>query len=212
MPAQLASPGVLLPYERMVDTSRVDAGQAPSLGPPAAPVVIYQFTDYQCAPCNRTHPVVLEAVERYRGRVRLVVFNYPIDMACNPRVPVPAHDMACHAAAVAICAEEQGRFWETAAQLHAITGTLAPAAIRDAAARAGLDLARLDRCALGDRPRLRIAQDLAQASLFGIDQTPVLVVNGRLTPGDPGPRLDALVAFLLERGGRWDGQTGSATR
>jgi serine/threonine-protein kinase len=211
--AQVAAPDVLLPYERMVDTSRVDSSQAPSLGPPSAPVVIYLFTDYQCAPCNRAHPVVLEAVERHRGQVRLVVFNYPIDQACNPRVPAPAHAMACHAAAVAICAEEQGRFWETSAQLHGLTGALDPAAFRGAAARAGLDLARLDQCMAGDRPRLRVGHDLAQATLFGIDVTPVLVVNGRLTPGDPGPRLEALISGLLARGGRWagSGQTGSAT-
>lgn len=205
------SPEVLMPHETMVDPSVINASQSPALGPTDAKVIIYEFTDYQCAPCNRAHAVAKATWEAHRDEVHMVVFNFPIDIACNPRVPVPAHRMACQAASVAVCAEEQGRFWEMADELHGLSGALDPLRIRGAATKAGLDLARLDQCMVGDRPRQRILHDIDQASRLSINATPIFVINGRMVPGNPGSRLEAMIQYLLEHEGRWPQTAQSAS-
>ncbi len=75
---------------------------APSTGPQTAPVTIVEFTDYQCPFCHRAQSVVDEVLTRYKGKVRFVHRDFPLE----------GHPGAFPAARAARCAGEQGRFWE----------------------------------------------------------------------------------------------------
>ena len=123
---QQAKVVVRLPVPR--NPVEIPAG-APSTGPQTAPVTIVEFTDYQCPFCHRAQSVVDEVLTRYKGKVRLVHRDFPLE----------GHPGAFPAARAARCAGEQGRFWEYHRSLMTVSGTLDDADLEKRAADTGLD-------------------------------------------------------------------------
>ncbi|MEK6767897.1 MAG: thioredoxin domain-containing protein [Gemmatimonadota bacterium] len=84
---------------------------ARSKGSPAAPVTIYEISDFQCPYCAQFWRETLPALEREyvaRGKVRFVFVN----------LPLPMHRNAVPAAELAMCAARQNRFWAVHDQLY----------------------------------------------------------------------------------------------
>src|SRR5229473_7218410 len=70
----------------------------PSLGPANAPIVIVEFSDYQCPYCTQWHDNTYQPLmAAYPGKIRLVYRNFPL----------PFHQNAFMAAEAAMCAGDQ---------------------------------------------------------------------------------------------------------
>ncbi|NOZ82663.1 MAG: thioredoxin domain-containing protein, partial [Euryarchaeota archaeon] len=85
---------------------RVQVGQDddPAIGPEDAPVVMIEFSDYQCPYCRKFWNETLRALlERYEGKIRYVYRDLPIEAI---------HPYALKAAEAANCAGEQGKYFE----------------------------------------------------------------------------------------------------
>jgi len=82
-----------------------------SLGSRDAPVVIEEFSDFQCPYCRRAAFLLRPYLGQYRKQVRFVFVNFPLNRDCNPQVQAAVHGFACDAARYALCAADQGRFW-----------------------------------------------------------------------------------------------------
>ena len=52
---------------------------APVMGAPDAPITIVEFTDYQCPYCQRAQQYVDRVMDAYKGKVRLVYQEFPLD-------------------------------------------------------------------------------------------------------------------------------------
>jgi protein-disulfide isomerase len=147
-----------------------------NLGDPGAPVTIIEFTDLQCPYCARfslhTFP---ELQERYidTGQVRYAARD----------LPLPMHDFAVPAAVAAVCAGEQGQYWEYRHALFRRQADLGWAPYDELAERAGLDLDAFSRCRADPRSQASVRQDAALARSFGIQSTPTFVI-GRLVNGE----------------------------
>ena len=93
------------PPQANVRDVEFELGNNPEKGSESAPLVIVEFSDYQCSFCARhvkeTYP---EIYKKYinTGKLRYALIDNPL----------PFHNMASKAAEAAHCAEEQGRFWE----------------------------------------------------------------------------------------------------
>src|SRR5260370_29337133 len=85
--------------------SQADPLAARSKGRPDAPVTVYEMSDFQCPYCRgfalETMPL-LEQEYVATGKVRLVSINLPL---------TSPHRNAFAAAALALCAARQNRFW-----------------------------------------------------------------------------------------------------
>jgi protein-disulfide isomerase len=81
----------------------IDVKDAPLRGEPHAPVVLIEFSDFQCPHCKRLQPALERLLDEYRGQVKLYFKNYPIR---------GAHPDAATAAAAALAAGRQGKFWQ----------------------------------------------------------------------------------------------------
>lgn len=81
-----------------------DLRAARTKGSAAAPVTIYEISDFQCPYCARFALETAPALEReyvQTGKARLVFVNLPLSM----------HRNAVPAAELAMCAARQNRFW-----------------------------------------------------------------------------------------------------
>jgi protein-disulfide isomerase len=144
-----------------------------------APVVLVEYSDFQCPWCGRFFTEVMPQIEPMieAGDVRLIYKHFPI--------LGPASDVAARAAE---CASQQGDFWSLHDWLFAnqtswkASGDV-ETSILDAAATLGYDRAALDTC-LDDPAILQaVSQDVQETQTFGFQGTPSFMLNGRLIPG-----------------------------
>jgi len=150
---------------------------APAIGPPEAPVTIVEFSDFQCPYCRQAATYLNALTEQYGEKLRVVFKDYPLDTACNPYVGKTPHSMACKAAALARCAGEQGRFWETHDAIFALA-QLTDESLLSVSSTLGLDGCESDEVIVA-RIVAGIRADIEEGWKLGVSATPTLFVNGR---------------------------------
>lgn len=169
----------------------VDHPAAPSQGPASAAVTLVEFGDYECPHCAAFEPTLRGVLERYGGRVRRVYRHFPL---------ATPGQRAFEASEVALCAQEQGRFWEVHALLFREQRRLPVEGPLGLAAEAEVDLARLRSCLAEHRHAGRVREDQLAAAQAGVVGTPTVFVNGIYLPGNVSrERLMGLIEEELTR-------------
>jgi hypothetical protein len=77
-------------------------------GNPKAPIMIVEFSDYQCPYCHQAEPTVAQVLAKYGDKVSLSYRDFPL---------TSIHSQAMISAEASRCALEQGKFWEYHDQL-----------------------------------------------------------------------------------------------
>ncbi|HEX5475170.1 MAG TPA: DsbA family protein [Vicinamibacterales bacterium] len=142
----------------------------PVKGSPAAKVVIVEFTDYQCPYCGAFAAATFPQIDRNyiaTGKIRYVVKNLPIESI---------HPQAFRAAVGALCAGDQGHYWEMHDRLFANQKQLAPARIEAEAAATGIDMTAFRSCLTGTSHDALIRADVDEAARAGVDGTPMFAL------------------------------------
>lgn len=134
---------------------------------------IVEFVDVQCPFCREQHGRLATLLDQVgRDRVEVEVHH----------VPIPRHEFAAHAAAVATCCEAQDK-GESALDRLMRSDDLSPAGCRRAAAEAGADLEALDACLRSEIPAERLAADREAATAVGLRSLPTCVIGGQRFEG-----------------------------
>ena len=157
------------PLSESLPTEPLTIGSAPLLGSPEARAVLIEYADFQCPACGKFAKEVYPGlVERYvkTGKLKLMFRHLPLSI----------HDMAPGASAAAVCAQQQGLFWEMYEGLFKIQATLAPQKIQELAVSLGADKAKLAACMEVAGPTA-VKQDLAEATRLGFRSTPTFVLG-----------------------------------
>nr|BAL57493.1 thiol:disulfide interchange protein DsbA [uncultured Chloroflexota bacterium] len=140
----------------------------PAIGPEDAPIVIVEFSDFQCPYCKRFHEQTFAALlAAYPGKIRFVYRNLPL---------TSIHPEAFPAAEASLCAHEQGAFWPYHDRLF--QGELGQAAYFRHAQDLGLDMTRFQQCMQQRRYRDFIQNDMDFAINLGVRSTPTFFING----------------------------------
>jgi protein-disulfide isomerase len=151
-------------------------------GRAAAPVTVYEMSDFQCPYCREFALGTMPVLEReyiQAGKVRFVYINLPLSSV---------HKNAAAAAEVALCAARQQRFWPMHDQLfrHQNQWATLPSpkeyflALGDSA---GLDRARLARCVAAGSTAADVRADAERARRSGATSTPTFYIEGALLEG-----------------------------
>ena len=156
-----------------------------ALGDPDAPVVVEEFSDFQCPFCRRFHDETFpQIVEEYvrTGKVYFVYRHFPIVDRNDPA-------QESHTAAVAaICAGRQNRFWEYQDVLFANQngeniGDYTERRLQAMAETVDLDMQAFDTCYGSQDARAAVAADALFASQSGLSSTPSFLINGKVFLG-----------------------------
>lgn len=137
-------------------------------GRPDAPVVVVEYSDFECSTCRQFHSGMLpELLRDYvdGGTAQWVFRHFP-----NERL----HPHAKAAATAAECAGAQGAFWPYHDRLFA--SALATARYSEWAAELALDRARFDACMSVGASR-QVGSDLKQAESLGMTVVPSFVIG-----------------------------------
>lgn len=150
---------------------------AGAMGDPNAPVVIVEFTDYQCPFCQRhsseTLPTLVQAYID-TGRVYYIMKDLPLDQL---------HPLARDAAVAARCAGQQEMYWEMHDILfegQQIWGNAADlsATFVSYATQLNLDTDAFVTCLDDSTVADAVQENFTEASGLGISGTPFFFING----------------------------------
>lgn len=166
-----------------VDPAELSRVQGISIGRADAPVLIYEFADFQCPGCMEfatfQAPLIKERLVD-TGMVRYVYYDFPLSQ----------HPHAFLAARGGRCANEQGNFWPYHDILFARQSSWS--GMRDAtdffvdlAGEVGLDENAFESCLRSDRFQEEVSRSLQLGEMLGVRSTPSLFVNMKRLDGVP---------------------------
>lgn len=147
----------------------INIKDSPFKGPEHAPVTIVVFTDFQCFYCSKILPLLEEVAMAYPEQVKIVIKNFPLSM----------HKSARYAAAGALAAHRQGRFWPMHDLLFDNANSLDPEKIKECARTIGLDMDQFLNDVDSPAIQLRVQTDFMDGRNAGVRGTPTLFINGR---------------------------------
>ena len=160
-----------------------------SLGDPAAPVTIVEFSDFQCPFCGKFFKTVEPLLKEEYIKTGKVRFVYR-DFAFLDGFPgVPEGQLESHWAAMAArCAGDQGKFWEYHDYLfnHQAgenQGAFAKANLKKFASALGLNPSQFNACLDNDKYKAAVEKDVSDGRLAGVNGTPGTFVDGELISG-----------------------------
>ncbi len=151
----------------------VEIGQAPVKGPKNAPITIVAFSDFECPFCSRVLPTLKQLEDDYKGKVKLAFKNQPLPFHANART----------AAAAALAAHEQGKFWEMHDKLFENQRALDRASIERYAQELGLNMAKFKSALDSNKFDAQITADSQEGNRLGANGTPTFFINGRQLVG-----------------------------
>jgi len=134
-------------------------------------VTIFEFSDYQCPFCARFHTATLPQIQKEyieTGKVRQVFRNMPLEAI---------HPQAFKAHEAALCANDQGKYWEMHDTLFANQHALQPERLVGHANALGLEPVAFPTCLDSGKHAARIRADLDEAQNLGLNGTPAFLIG-----------------------------------
>ncbi len=163
---------------------------SPVLGEVAAPVKIVEFTDFECPYCAQVQPALMQVMQTYPKEVSLTFKNFPLAM----------HRHAHVAHLAAMCAHEQGKFWEFRNILFQNQRALKRSDLNSYAQRVGLDMNVFGSCVDQEKYGSKIEEDYREGMASGVLGTPAFLIGSELASGALSfEAFDAKIKELLAK-------------
>ncbi len=196
-----------MPFEDTRKTLQARADGA-SRGASSKALMLVEFSDLQCPHCKDAQSTMNQLVKDFPN-AHVVYQSFPL---------VEVHPAAFAAAAYGYCVEKQKNdaFFPYADAVFdtqaALTPEAADATLKAAVTKAGLDPASVAACAATQATKDQVNASIKLGEDAGVDQTPMLAVNGHLLPltGIPYDTLKTIISYQASLDGVSTGATGPA--
>jgi protein-disulfide isomerase len=171
-------------------------------------LMLVEFADLQCPHCKEAQGTMDQLVKDFPN-AHIVYQSFPL---------VDLHPYAFKAAAYGYCVQKQKNdaYFVYSAAVFDTQGALMPETeaetLKSAVTKAGLDPAAIDACAATQAIKDQVNASIKLAQDIGVEQTPMLAVNGHLLPlsGIPYETLKNIIAYQAMLDGVSTGSTGPA--
>ena len=173
-------------YQR--EPVRIDLKGIPVMyGNPRAKVTIVEYFNFDCGVCRSASPLLKSLVEKYDGKVKLYLKNFPLDRKCNPFIREEGNGFACKAALVSIALRRSSAYKSFVEYLMASSVPLSPPLLNVAMGNSGVTRDKLRKLMSEQEARRILISEIKETSQFNPDGTPTFVVNGRPLPSGLPP-------------------------
>jgi predicted DsbA family dithiol-disulfide isomerase len=153
------------------------SGQRP-LGPEDAPVVVVEFSDFECPFCSQIVPA-LEQLVRTHGKVRLYAKQFPLK----------GHAHALDAAKACVASSSFGKFWDYCPRLWELRADLSEERLVKLAGELGMGAADFRKAMSSEEVLNRIADEKLEGLKNRVSGTPAIFINGKEFLLQPSARL-----------------------
>lgn len=161
----------------------------PQMGPKSSKVSFIEFSDFQCPFCRRASMATRRILAEYKDRVHFVWKNFPLSF----------HNRARYASLAAMCANEEGKFFEYHDKVFDNNTALSDKDLIGYAKAIGIkDMKAFEKCYNSKKYNDKINKDISEAQSYGLSGTPSFFINGELHVGAlPYEQLKSIVEEAL---------------
>jgi protein-disulfide isomerase len=184
------------PFKRDLDRLKTD--QAPGMGTPGAPVVLVEFSDFQCPYCKEEAKMLRDnLLTAYPKQVRLYYNEFPLE-SLHPWSRAGAIAGRC------VYRQKADAFWSYHDWIFAHQADITPENLKEkvlewAKGEKDLDGLQLGRCIDAKESNPDVEQSIAQGKALHIDRTPTLFINGRrIDQAIDWPTLRNIIDYEIE--------------
>jgi protein-disulfide isomerase len=142
------------------------------VGSPQAPIVLVEYSDFQCPYCSRVHPTLKRIVSESNGQIAWVYRQQPLESL---------HPEARPAALASECIAEQlgnDGFWKFADTIFGDQSKMSPSYYEQLAVSFGVDKTKYQSCVASGKYNSKIDAQSQEANDNGGTGTPFTVVWG----------------------------------
>ncbi len=184
------------PFKADLDKLKTDG--APSMGKQGAPVVLVEFSDFECPYCQREAGVLREnLLKEYPTQVHFYFKQFPL---------TTLHPWAKAAAIASRCVYKQNadEFWKYHDWIFQHQNDIKPENLKDkvlefAKGEKDLDTLQLTSCIDNKATEAEVDKDIADGHAVKVDSTPTLFINGRrIASAAEWPTLKAIIDYEIE--------------
>jgi protein-disulfide isomerase len=153
----------------------VTVGTNPLKGMASAPVLIVEFSDFQCPFTKRFYQQTFPQIEKEyisTGKVKFAYRDFTLDF----------HQLAKPAAILARCAGKQGKYWEMFNKLL-MGDSLDNEIFKKYTQELNLNLSLCEKCQGTAEIKEAVDRDIKDADMLGVEGTPSFFINGRFVNG-----------------------------
>jgi protein-disulfide isomerase len=177
-------------YTLSEEVRQVDLGKAPRKGREDASVTLVVFTDFECVYCSTWSETLETMLQTFPDDIQIVYKNFPLTY----------HKQAELAAAAALAAGEQGKFWEMHNLLYKNRNALTREDILGYAKVLKLDGAQFEESLDSEEISQLIDQEKTQGQKLGVRNIPTTFINGRSLTGSPPPSyIKGVIEEILKK-------------
>jgi protein-disulfide isomerase len=160
-------------------------------GSPTAPIVIVEYSDFECPYCQLIYPELKDIVAKSGGQISWVMRNFPL-YQIHPQALPAANAAECIAAQLG-----QTGWWQFADDDFANQANIGPAFFSAEAQKLGANMTQYNACVAASTYQSKIEGQIADAEAAGGNGTPFTVVVNTKT-GKQYPISGALPEAQIE--------------
>lgn len=182
------------PFQPELDKLKTDL--APSYGTPGAPVVLIEFSDFQCPVCKEEAKVLRQQLPAaYANQFRVYYKDFPLE---------PIHPWSKAAAICGRCVFRQNAaaFWDFHDWLFEHQPEITPENLKtkvlEWAQSKGMDSLQLGRCIDTRATEAEVDREIAEGKALGVNATPTIFLNGRRLIGVQWQALEQFMNIELK--------------
>lgn len=157
------------PKKLLDDPIKIPIQGAPVTGPENARITLVEFSDFQCPYCRVAAPQLNTVLKAFPTQVKLIFKQFPLDI----------HSQAALAAAAAVAAQKQGKFWPMHDALFADRASITRASVITLARNFSLDIPRFTADLDSKETNAKVVQDITDGNKAGVEGTPTLFIDGQ---------------------------------
>jgi protein-disulfide isomerase len=180
------------------DLDKLKTTGAPNFGTQGAPVVIVEFSDFECPFCQKEAKVLRDnLLSTYPTQVHFYFKEFPLT-TLHPWSKAAAITSRC------VYGQKSDEFWKYHDWIFEHQNDIAPdnlkAKVLDwAKNEKDLDSLKLGACMDNKTTEADVDKDIAEGHALGVDSTPTLFINGRrIASAAEWPMLKAIIDYEIE--------------
>jgi protein-disulfide isomerase len=150
-----------------------------ALGKEDAPIVVVEFTDFQCPFCATISPALEDIILNSKGKARLYLKQFPLKI----------HKQAILAAKACVAADAFGTFWKYCGKLFVHRSELSEQKILELAEQTGMDPGKFKGEMEKEKVLNRVADEKMEGLKYRIESTPAIFINGKKLLLEPTKEL-----------------------
>ena len=164
-------------------------------GTRGAPLVLIEYSDFECPFCKRGFETVQSLLKKYKGKIQFVYKHLPLNFHKNAMLASQYYE------AIRLQSEEKAFKFHDEIYLNQTKLKKGEKFLKPIAQKLKVNMTKLKKDIKSKKVNDRIAEDQKEAAKFGISGTPGFILNGVPVRGAyPVDHFERIIAKLKEKG------------